>query len=431
MSSEKPIAPKLMLPNGDNRITIPEIIARPASSQDGIVLSEDLLPQTVEVYLARPSRRQRWVFWLLILLLAGISGWAYFSKVNIVIRAPGIIRPSTDLQVYYAPFDALLERLDVSENATVQAGDTLAVFRLREWKEQQQLTEQELQESQREINDIRRILEVLPAEVSGTNVMTALPESIELSLLKYRSDYSLLQRDLHLMQEQFTVFKKRSDRAERLFDKNVISAEEYDTEASATRLQELKIKQFLNDQEKKLRDAAFALQQTQVAMQKDLAQLRNTIDKAHIIANVSGTISSLRVAKKGIFCNRGTELFAVTPDLELRAEIRVPPKDAGLLRDSLQISYLVEAYSYSDWGAATGYITTIPDDIILDRETGKAYFNVLGSFDSLSLPYKKAAQSGIAVPLRKGLTFQANIIVGQKRLLELLYDKSVDYFHFE
>lgn len=51
--------------------------------------------EVAEVLLAKPSRGIRFVLITLMLLLVTAAGWAYFTKLSLVVRAPGRVRPVT------------------------------------------------------------------------------------------------------------------------------------------------------------------------------------------------------------------------------------------------------------------------------------------------------------------------------------------------
>jgi multidrug efflux pump subunit AcrA (membrane-fusion protein) len=51
--------------------------------------------EAAEVLLSKPSRAPRWIALGLASLLAAMGGWAHWTEVDLVVRAPGRVRPIT------------------------------------------------------------------------------------------------------------------------------------------------------------------------------------------------------------------------------------------------------------------------------------------------------------------------------------------------
>lgn len=397
---------------------------------DEQMLRQELLPATLEVYLARPSLTQRLFLWLPALLLVGLIAWAFFAKIDVVVKARGSLRPTTDVQYFVSPFDGSVAQIFVHEQDKVAAGDTLIIFDFDEWSDQLALNEQQQELIASEKADLRAMLAVTPLNFNGDDYDNIIPAPPALALPKYISRYNAFVRDVQLLIQQYEVYRKRANRADELLNKNVISIEEHETSQSTARLQELQITQYLNNTHRDLRELVFNLEQNVNTLQREATSLQESINKAHITANVSGIVSVLDVEKPGVFRARGSELCRITPDADLHAEIHIPPHDIGLIREGLKVNFLLDAYGYSEWGIATGEINAISADVTQTESGAQPYFKVLATLDAVELTYKRPAARDLSVELRKGLTFQANIIVGEKRLIESLVDNTVDYFYF-
>lgn len=397
---------------------------------DEQMLRQELLPATLEAYLARPSLTQRLFLWLPALLFLGLIAWAFFATIDVVVKAHGSLRPTTDVQYFISPFDGRIGEIFVREEELVAAGDTLMIFDYVEWSDQLVINTQQQDLIASEKTDLRAMLAVTPLNFDGDDYENLIPAPPALALPKYISRYNAFVRDVQLLIQQYEVYRKRANRADELLNKNVISIEEHETTLSTARLQELQITQYLNNTHRDLREIVFNLEQEVNNLQREAATLKENISKAHIISNVSGSVSVLDVEKAGVFRARGSELCRITPDADLHAEIHIPPHDIGLVREGLTVNLLLDAYSYSEWGIATGEISAISADVTQTERGAQPYFKVLATLDGTRLEYKRPSARELSVELRKGLTFQANIIVGEKRLIESLFDKTVDYFYF-
>lgn len=378
-----------------------------------------------------PARTLQILFWVVVALLVSAVVWAAVSPVNISIHAPGMIRPATDLQVFRSPFNALLDSLYVADNLFVAKGDTLAVFDTGEFTAQRSLNLLEQRHVSEETADLRRLLALLPAQPGPATVGSAMPASPSFELQKYFTEYALIRRDLQILADHYALLKSKSERTAQLLKKNFSSTEEYESASAEAHLQELKIAQYVQDREKQFNARLFELEQQLSNLRREAQTIADRISRCYLVANVSGTINGLRVQKAGVFCTAGQELFSISPEQELHAEVYVNPRDAALLREDLPVTYYIEAFSYNDWEIVHGSVRSVSRDITFDETTGRAYYKVICTFDRQALRYKKGKGSTTAVSLKKGLPVQAGIIVGRKKLLELLYDRTIDFIHFD
>lgn len=377
-----------------------------------------------------PSRTLQVIFWSIVLLLVAVVLWASLTTVNIAIHAPGRIRPATGLQVFRSPFNALLDTLYITDNLPVDMGDTLAVFDTGELIAQRSLNSLEQRRAMDEIADIQQLTSLLPRHIPKQTTTDSLPAAPTFRLQKYFAEYALIRKDLHILASQYNLLLAKSVRSNQLLQKNFSSVEESETAEAEAQLQRLKVAQYIQDWERQLSTRLFEQEQLLSAIRKAAQNIDEQIKKCYIIANTRGTITGLKVQRAGLFLTAGQELFSISPERELQAELYVHPRDAGLLKENLPVTYYIEAFSYNDWEIVRGKVQVVPSDITFDEGNGQAYYKVICSFNRQTLRYKKGKGNTFTASLRKGLPVQANIIIGQKRLLELLYDRTIDFLHF-
>jgi hypothetical protein len=70
-------------------------------------------------------------------------------------------------------------------------------------------------------------------------------------------------------------------------------------------------------------------------------------------------------------------------------------------------------------------VLSISNDIIADPRTNASMFKVTGTLISPTLHSHRA---GFRATLVRGMTFTAHTVVAQKRLIDMLYDKTIPYF---
>ncbi len=395
-----------------------------SDSRSWLILPANENTEILAIHMQRPARTAQILFWSIIALLAAALVWAALSPVNIVIRAPGMIRPATDLQMFRSPINGVLDSLFISDNSFVARGDTLAIFNASEFTAQRALNSIEQQQLVRETDNLRNILAVLPDQQESTTLRA----SASFTLPKYQAEYALMRRDLQIMADQLAIMTSKSERSSQLAKKNFASAEESENAASEVHLQQLRMAQYIQERRQKFTERLYELEQRLTNARREQQAISSRIATCYLIANVSGTVTSMKIQKPGLFFTTGQELFSISPEQELHAEIYVNPRDAGLLREQLPVYYSIEAFSYNDWEILRGKVRSVSRDITLDERTGKPYYKVICTFSNQSISYKKGKSTGRKASLKKGLPVQANIVIGRKKMLEMLYDRSVDFF---
>lgn len=398
----------------------------PENTRSWLILPANENAEILAIQMQRPARTAQILFWSIIALIAAAIAWAAFSPVSIVIRAPGMIRPATDLQTFRSPINGVLDSLFVSDNSFVARGDTLAIFNAGEFTAQRSLNSIEQQQLGHETGSLRQIINALPDQPSDASA--PLRAEVQFGLPKYQAEYTLIRKDMQIMADQLAIMKSKRDRLSQLMKKNFSSTEEYESAASEAHLQELKMAQYIQDRRQKFTERLYELEQRLTNARREQQNIGNRIATCYLIANVSGTVTSMKIQKAGLFFTAGQELFSISPEQELHAEIYVNPRDAGLLREQLPVYYSIEAFSYNDWEILRGSVRQVSRDITLDERDGKPYYKVICTFDRQSIRYKKGKNAGTTASLKKGLPVQANIVIGQKKMLEMLYDRTVDFF---
>lgn len=84
----------------------------------------------------------------------------------------------------------------------------------------------------------------------------------------------------------------------------------------------------------------------------------------------------------------------------------------------------VDALKYTEWGLLDAWISDISDDLIVD-EGQSAYFRV----ECKPVKNYLSLKNSVIAELKKGMTFNARIVVAKRNLLNLLFDKMDDWFN--
>ena len=107
------------------------------------------------------------------------------------------------------------------------------------------------------------------------------------------------------------------------------------------------------------------------------------------------------------------------------AECRVSPKDIGFIYTGQKVKFQIDTYNYNQWGLLDGKVKEIDKNIIVNQQTGEAYFRVLCSMDKNYLQLK----NGYKGQIDKGMTLIGRFYLTDRTLWQLLFDRVDDWFN--
>jgi HlyD family secretion protein len=364
---------------------------------------------TLVATLGRPSRALRTTYYTMLALLVAAIVWASLSVVDIAVHATGAIRPAQGVQLVQSSQTAYLATLKAIEGAWVNAGDTLALLDAQALNQRQRLQHEKYQRLQHEIEDLHQI------QAFNTTAQFHLPF--------YANELALRLKERDVIEQELAVLDAKFKRSEELFGKNFVSAEEFEQARFLREQKELALKQW---QQALLRSVSERIQQMYVQrteLENELALLGIERERAVLRAPTSGFVTTLHVKAAGVLVKAGEPFCVLSPAASMIAEFYVAAKDAGFVREGLRVKYQMEAFPFQEWGMLTGRVESVAKDFTLHEKA--AQFKVVGAFDGLCVASQRQGKTAMA---KAGMTFRANVVVAKKRVIAMLWDKTVGYF---
>jgi HlyD family secretion protein len=298
----------------------------------------------------------------------------------------------------------------------VTKGDTLMIIGSEAITAEFSSIEQQIAENTSSIDDLNNLLTI---KLRDTKIST-----VRLGTQLYLAEYRSLARIIDLQAQSYHRHKSEYLRANKLFEQNVISDAEYEASYYAFKLEQQNLAQ--------------VLAQTIAKWELDLAQKRNDSIILHadfqrcieelknrvLIAPLSGEIIQSRDIQTGSFVYSNQHLAEISPDGELVGICYVSPEDIGIIKTGLIVVIQVDALKYTEWGLLNARIIEISDDLIVD-EGQSAYFRVECKPERNYLSLK----NNVIAELKKGMTFNARIVITERSLFDLLFDKMDDWLN--
>lgn len=276
-----------------------------------------------------------------------------------------------------------------------QERDLFAANR-REINEQRTIADNQLQQRQEELNEVRakltqarRAFELINQELTVTRPLLASGAISEVEVLRLEREASRAQGELKQSESQLLRIQAAVAESEgKLREVELVADNKWRSELSET-LGKLS-----------------ALTETGLG-------LADRIKYAEIRAPVRGTVQRLFVTTLGGVVQPGREVLEMVPlDDQLLIEAKVSPRDIAFLHPGQSAIVKFTAYDFVVYGGLRGTLEHISADTITDERDNTFY-----------LVRVRTDRSGFdpSLPIIPGMTTQVDILTGKKTILSYLF----------
>lgn len=386
------------------------------------IIEADHANDTLVVALGKPPGALRITYYAVLAVLLSTLVWAYFSVVDISVHAAGVVRPVSGVHPVQSTITAYIRALNVEESAFVQAGDTLAVLDASASEERMALVQERITRLRHESEDVRALVESLPSDS---------PHTFHFPTFARERDAILAERNLR--EQELTLLKSKLKRTSDLWAKNFASREEYENARQQAEQKEQALEQWLQSTRQSALEREKQVMMNLAEQESALKEL--ALEHRHTVlrAPVSGFVTNLSVRSAGAVLASGTPLCTIAPREEECVEFFVAARDIGFIREGLPVRYQMDALPFQEWGVAEGTVKRVAKDLAFTRDdkqqaVQQAGFKIMGTIPGAHLHSKRQGQRAT---VSVGMTCRASVVVAQKRLLSMLWDKGVSYFALE
>ncbi|MEM5370774.1 HlyD family efflux transporter periplasmic adaptor subunit [Paraburkholderia azotifigens] len=436
---------------------------------------EDHSAEGVAILAAEPVRiAQALVLAMVGLVVAGLL-WSFFGRADVIVTAQGTLAPESDVRRIYAPIDGELTDLYIAEGQPVSKGDVLARLNARgaiqaatdalqaqlkledaerEWKEfpqKKELMERkaaalkdqleveerlhenrvsegttklaegqkaQLEEARSTLDNTRRARDAARLEADKYARLFAQPGGggvAELQVEAKRNTYMEAENAYRVAQSRLAEldFKLSHEYAQAN-----AQLETSGQQATSLQLQYDDLIRDITSTEEKLR-----LQlQTARLVADAAARIRfENIDKDNfllILAPTSGVITDVTSTQTGDKIQANAPLGGIAPkDARPVLKIEIAERDRAFLHEGMTVKLKFNAFPYQRYGLINGtlaYISPATKPSAQDKQP------VYEGRVQLDKNYYQVAEN--RYPLRYGMTASAEIVVRERRLIDLGLD---------
>jgi len=429
----------------------------------------------IAILTAEPWRVLHAVIYTMIALVLSGLAWSFIGRSDVIVTAQGALQPDSELRRFYAPVDGELANLYIAEGQPVSKGDVLARLNARgaieaatsaqqaqlkledaerEWKqlpEKKALLERkaatlrqamDLEEQQHEkrlalgttqlaqaqraqvdeartnLGEARRARDAARAEAEKFERVFATPGGGGISQLQLDAKKNALQAAENAQRVAQSRLGELSARQTQEFATAKAQVETSGQELSKLRLQYEAATNDLATLEEKLR---LQLQTARLAADSAARVRFENIDKDNfllILAPVSGVITDVTSTQPGDKIQANTPLGGIAPrGARPVVRIEIAEQDRAFLREGLPVKLKFSAFAYQRYGLINGRLEYISPATKAAPQTKQPVYEgrVTLEQDHYLVDDKK-------YPLRYGMTATAEVVVRERRLIDLALD---------
>jgi multidrug resistance efflux pump len=373
------------------------------------IIPSELIKDSIDSYIIKYSTTSQKIYWLVLIVIIAALIALPFIYVDVSVQESGIIRPVAEKTEIRAVISEIVDTVFVKEGQAVNQGDTILMLR-------QSTPDYQIQYQQKRINDFQEHLSDLCILANGEK-----PKIF--SSGTRQQEYAFYTKQKNECETNLDKTKKDLDRTRLLYDKKVVSEEEYEKyqyehQKAKNELASLK-ENHLSRWQSDLNTYSNLLEEMQMSMNQGL----KSKDLYVVTSPVSGTLDQFRGIYKGSSIQAGSLLAIISPDSTLYAEVYVSPCNIGYIYLGMPVHIQVSSFNYNEWGTILGKVAEISSDFLTNNSGNEAYYKVKCNLEKDYLMRK----NGVTGKLKKGMYVSSHFMITERSLFDLIYQKMDDW----
>lgn len=286
-----------------------------------IVLPPEYLKDSLNSYIYKHTTRSQIIYWVVLLALAVSLVALPLIYVDVTVQNAGMIRPVNERTEIKAPISELVDSIYVKEGSKVKKGDVLLQLRSDNLQSKNTHLQQQLYDINAQINDLKALI--------SNNVPSAFSSGLRQQQYVY---YAKRKQELETMLEKA---EKEHERNKLLYEKEVISANEYEQYFYAYQKLENELSSLQNNQLSTWQTDLNALELSRMELRSTANQLQKEKEFYYVTAPIAGTVEQFNGIYRGNILTAGQTVAVISPDSTLFVEVYVSPRNIGYIRKGM------------------------------------------------------------------------------------------------
>lgn len=372
------------------------------------LLPNEWIENSIETYIYQHTTKSQVIYWVVLAAVTAALIALPFIYVDISVQGSGVVRPVTEKTEIKAAITELVDSVYVREGQQVNKGDILLRFRTNN-------SDYKITYQTNRLNDFEAHLADLAYLAKGeapANFCSPVR----------RQEYTYFVRRRNELETSLAQAEKEYNRHNNLFNKKVISEEEYEKYYYQYISQQNELASLIQSQLSTWQADLNSYRNQRNEMNTALKQEQKDKDMYIVRSPVAGTIDQFSGIYRGSSIQAGQSLAVISPDSTLCMEVYVTPRNIGFMSIGMPVNVQVESFNYNEWGTLPGKVKDISSDFLTDSQ-GNSYYKIKCEMERDYLKLK----NGRVGRLKKGMTVSAHFMVTRRSLFDLLYQKIDDW----
>lgn len=368
-----------------------------------ILFPKEVIENSYESIISDFSIATKTIYFLIITSFAFALLLSFYIYVDVGVSARGVIKPIDNHLLVTSPRNGILSFLKLKENDRIYKDDTLCVV-------YDNSLFADMPTIDKRISDMDNMLLDLKDLVNGRTPIIFASDI-------YRQEYQLYCNEISKIEIDINSSKLDYERSKILYDKGIISPSEYE-HAEDSYNHNIKSKE--NIKNKYISNWASAKVRIE-SERHDLIALKSNRNaqatNAVVKSPIDGYLLHINNVDIDSYVHAGQQLFELSPNGKLIVEAFLSTKDIGLVREGMGVNIRVDAFDYTQWGITHGNVISVAPDVT--TTTSGSFYKVRCS---INRPYLEL-KNGFRGYIKNGMSVNVRMIVTQRSLFNLLYDK--------
>lgn len=305
----------------------------------------------------------RWVLRVTALSFFGFSAWAYSFEIDQVARAPGVIMPSSKVQVIQSKDGGVLLSLPVNAGDEVSKGQVIARF-------DQTDALADFQDAKAKAASLQANIARLEAEIYGRKPVFSeetaeYPKFVKNQMALFEKRRAAQAEEIAALEEILRLVKEEITMNEPLLAYGDVSR----TEILRLRRQEAELTaEITNKRNNYFKDAQTELNETEEELEsvrQALVQRERQLNQKTLNAPLRGVVKNIRITTEGGVIRPGEEVMEIVPiEDDFVIEAKLSPADIGFVHLDQDATVKVDAFDYTIYGNLEGQVVYISADTL-------------------------------------------------------------------
>lgn len=369
-----------------------------------MLLPNEWIENSIETYIYQHTTKSQVIYWIVLLAVTITLVALPFIYVDISVQGSGVVRPVAEKAEITSSITEIVDSVFAKEGEQVNKGDVILRFRTNSSDYKINYQTSRLNDCSAQLADLAYLAEGNCPKFFSSPVR--------------QQEYAYFIRKKQELETGLAQAEKEYLRNKTLFEKKVISEEEYDSYYFKFKSQQNELASLVQSQISTWQADQNTYRNTYNEMSTNLKQEIKNKDMYIVRSPVGGTVDQFSGVYRGSSIQAGQSLAVISPDSTLCIEVYVTPRNIGFMSVGMSVNVQVESFNYNEWGTIPGRVKDISSDFLTDSQ-GNSFYKVKCEMERDFLQLK----NGRIGKLKKGMTVNAHFMVTRRSLFNLLYQK--------